>query len=209
MARHKGFHAPGRPLAIHALAFTTFLYLPISCRPLFSFNSGVCVWSRTRGSPSVGTWACSAGNRRGRRSGTASRLRPSSASCSRRSRFLPHWPSRRSGWPLRSPERRVDGGDVVIAGLDKRAECSPRRSGPAATAAAEGCCRPGQASDEGSRGRARPPTAQFGAGDHAPRPRRRSGRDWHRRRGCRARPSDGSAWPVLARPAAARCRMPP
>lgn len=35
------YHRPNRPLALYALAFTLFLYVPILLIPLFSFNSGL------------------------------------------------------------------------------------------------------------------------------------------------------------------------
>jgi spermidine/putrescine transport system permease protein len=35
------YHRPNRPLAVYALAFTLFLYVPILLIPLFSFNSGL------------------------------------------------------------------------------------------------------------------------------------------------------------------------
>ncbi len=43
MASRDTFHRPNRPLAIYAVAFAVFLYLPILLIPVFSFNSGIYV----------------------------------------------------------------------------------------------------------------------------------------------------------------------
>lgn len=43
MAQQAGLYRPNRPLALYALAFALFLYLPIMFIPLFSFNAGVYV----------------------------------------------------------------------------------------------------------------------------------------------------------------------
>ncbi len=43
MSQNETFHRKNRPLAIYAIAFAVFLYLPILFIPLFSFNAGIYV----------------------------------------------------------------------------------------------------------------------------------------------------------------------